>query len=193
MPEQHMSRLLDDGSSVKRQMCKQMAAAIEAGAQLMLEGITNGGKLWVAGSGACAALADYFVALLVGGYERRRPELPAMRLQASQALYWTLLAEGREHEAQAAQLRIAGRAGDVLILLLAAWPETQWQEALTAACELDMSVIALVGALNDAPMNLQADDVLLRIPGETRPLIHEGQVFALHCLCQALDHHLLGE
>ena len=80
MLEQHIQQQFIDSADLKYQWAQSLTRPIVDATQALLACVTGGGKILICGNGASGALAQYTAALLVGGLERPRPELPALAL-----------------------------------------------------------------------------------------------------------------
>jgi D-sedoheptulose 7-phosphate isomerase len=128
--------------------------------------------------------------MFVGGFERERPELAALALSGDGAA----LAVTPEDQALARQVRALGHTGDVLMVLTTAGEEPVLQQAVHAAHERDMTVIALTGKGGGALAKLLREtDVHVCVPHDRVARIREVQQLVLHCLCDGVDAQLLGE
>lgn len=177
-----------DGADLQYQCAQALGAQLEAAAGVLLHGLTSGGKVLVWGGGVAAALAQAFVAQLVGRFERERPELAALALGTAaapaDAAAWPTVR----------QLRALGLPGDVLVLLSAGVPAADALALLEAAHEREMAVVALTGARpGELPDALRDGDVWVAVPTERPARVLEAQLVALHALCDALDAQLLGD
>lgn len=193
MPEQRTPQQFIDSADLKYQWAQSLARPIEEATQALLACITGGGKLMVCGNGASGALAQYLVALLVGGLERARPELPALALGADAATLTAVARRGEYADVFAAQVRALGNPGDALLLLSTNGNTVNLVRAAQAAHERDMCVIALSGrGGGELGRMLRDTDVHVCVPHERTPRIHEAHQLVLHCLCDGLDLQLLG-
>ena len=179
-----------DSADLHYQVADGLAKPVDAAVQAVLACVTGGGKVLTAGLGASAGLAQYLAGLLVGGFERERPGLSAMALSADaqMATVWP------EDEALAHQVRALGHTGDVLFLISAHGTENAMVQAVQAAHEREMSVVALTGHQGGAlARQLRETDVHVCVPHERVARIREVQQLVLHCLCDGIDTQLLGE
>jgi D-sedoheptulose 7-phosphate isomerase len=57
-----------------------------------------------------------------------------------------------------------------------------------------MQIIALSGKQGGdmAPM-LNSDDIEIRVPSDSTARIQEVHLLAIHCICDLVDHQLLGQ
>ncbi len=179
-----------DSADLHYQVAEALAKPVDAAVQAMLSCVTGGGKVLTAGLGASAAMAQYMALLLVGGFERERPGLAAMAL-ASDGLMATAWPDA---QALARQVRALGHTGDVLTLISVQGDESALLEAVRAAHEREMTVLALTGQSGGAlARQLRETDVHVSVPHDRVARIREVQYLVLHCLCDGIDTQLLGE
>lgn len=193
MPEQRTPQQFIDSADLKYQWAQSLARPIEEATQALLACITGGGKVMACGNGASGALAQYMAALMVGGLERARPELPALALGTDAATLTAVARRGEYADVFAAQVRALGNPGDALLLLSTNGNTVNLVRAAQAAHERDIGVIALTGrGGGELGRMLRDTDVHVCIPHERTPRIHEAHQLVLHCLCDGLDVQLLG-
>lgn len=180
-----------DGSAALAAQCRDLLAEpAAAAADLMLAAWMNDGKLLAYGDGAAAALADNLCGYLNGRLARERMALPAIALNRNPVLS----AGADPADGPARQIHALGSARDVVLLAAAGVQHAGLLNALAAAHEHKLPVIALTGGDGGAlAAKLVAEDLLLNIP-HTDPLwVLETQTVLLHALCGHIDHLLLGE
>jgi len=193
MPEQRTPQQFIDSADLKYQWAQSLVRPIEEATQSLLACITGGGKVMACGNGASGALAQYMAALMVGGLERARPELPALALGTDAATLTAVARRGEYADVFAAQVRALGNPGDALLLLSTNGNTVNLVRAAQAAHERDIGVIALTGrGGGELGRVLRDTDVHVCIPHERTPRIHEAHQLVLHCLCDGLDVQLLG-
>jgi len=179
-----------DSADLHYQVAQGLAKPVDAAVQAVLACVTGGGKVLTAGMGPSAGLAQYLASLLVGGFERERPGLSALALSAD-AMMATLWSDA---QGLASQVRALGHTGDVLFLISAHGEEPLLVQAVPAAHEREMSVVALTGHQGGVlARQLRETDVHVCVPHERVARIREVQHLVLHCLCDGIDTQLLGE
>ena len=93
----------------------------------------------------------------------------------------------------AKQIRALGQPGDVLLLLTTGGNSSNLLQAISAAHDKEMQVIALTGRDGgDIPALLDVNDLELRVPLGSHPRIHEVHLLTLFCLCDLIDQQLFG-
>jgi len=190
MPDLRIQQHFIDSADLHYQVAETLAQPVDAAVQAVLACVTGGGKVLVGGLGPSSALAQYLANLLVGGFERERPGLAAMAL-SSDAVSATRWADG---QALARQVLALGQAGDVLVLISADGAEPALLEAVQAAHDREMSVLALTGHHGGGlARQLRETDVHVCVPHERAARVREVQYLVLHCLCDGMDTQLLGE
>ena len=195
MLEQRIQQHFIDSADLKYQSAQALSLPIEAAVQAILACITGGGKILACGAGVSAYQAQMFAALCVSGFERDRPELAAVALSSGGGYLGSIsgAATPTAHY-YARQVRALGQAGDVLLLLSVSGNETSMQEALEAAHERDMMVVALTGHTGGAlAAHVRETDVLICVPHERPARVREAHGLVVHCLCDGIDTQLLGE
>lgn len=175
-----------DSADLHYQLAESLAKPVDAAVQAVLACVTGGGKVLTLGLGNDALQAQYLASLLVGGFERERPGLPAMALGGPLTTLQPLQA-----------VQALGQAGDVLFVLSTQVPTDALLAAVAAAHERDMAVLALTGTTaataSDWARRLRETDVHMAVQHERAARVREVHHLVLHCVCDAIDTQLLGE
>lgn len=190
MQELRIQQHFIDSADLYYQVSETLAKPVDAAVQALLASVTSGGKVLVAGGGTSIALAQYLTGLLVGGFERERPGLAAVTLGADAV--WASAWSGDEGLSR--QVHALGQAGDVLVLISAHGDESVLAQAVRAAHDREMTVLAITGGSGGAVARLLREtDVHVCVPHERAARVREVQQLVLHCLCDGIDTQLLGE
>lgn len=183
----------EDSAQTKLQAVDSMAAPIAAAIESMTACLLNGSKILACGNGGSAADAQHFAAELVGRFEAERQELAAIALTTDSSI---LTAVGNDYgfaHIFSRQVRALGHAGDVLLAISTSGNSGNVIEAINAAHEHDMHVIALTGkGGGEIGELLRDDDIHLCVPAERTARIQEVHLLIIHCLCDGIDALLLG-
>ncbi len=167
---------------------------IARAAELMTGALLADGRILACGNGGSAADAQHFAAELVGRFERERPGLPAIALTTDTSLLTAVANDYAFEQVFAKQVRALGRRGDVLLAFSTSGNSPNVIEAIAAAHEHEMHVVALTGKGGGRIGELLgADDVHLCVPHSRTARIQEVHLLTLHCLCDAIDQALLGD
>ncbi len=194
MLEQRIQRQFFDSADLKYQAAEILSRPIADAAQALLGSLTGGGKILVCGNGGSAADAQHFAAEFVGRFERERPGLAAIALTTDSSILTAIANDYAYEQVYAKQVQALGQPGDVLIAISTSGNSANVLAAVRAAHERELTVIALTGRGGGALATALADtDVHICVPHERTARIQEVHLLTLHCLCDAVDHQLLGE
>ena len=183
----------DDSVQAKLQARDVLAQPIADAAQTLVTCLMNDGKILICGNGGSAADAQHFAAELINRFEIERPALAAIALTTDSSVLTSIANDYDYSQIFSRQVRGLGMADDVLIAISTSGNSTNVVEAVHAAHERDMRVIALTGREGGAMGELlEANDFHLCVHAESTARIQEVHLLILHCLCDAIDHLLLG-
>ena len=182
-----------DSAQLKLAAAQALAAPIARAAGQMADALRGGGKLLACGNGGSAADAQHFAAELVNRFEVERPPLAAVALTTDSSTLTSIANDYSYDQVFAKQLRALGRKGDVLLAISTSGNSASILEAVRAAHELDVRVVALTGnGGGKLAALLAADDVHVCVPHTRTVRIQEVHLLALHCMCDAIDFQLFG-
>jgi len=177
-----------------RESAAVLTEPIARGVDLMFEALSNDHKILACGNGGSAADAQHFAAELIGRFERERLPLGAIALSVDTSI---LTAVGNDYsfdEVFAKQVTGLGRPGDVLFAISTSGNSKNVIAAIEAAFARDMHVVALTGKGGGRIRGLlRESDVHICVPHDRTARIQEIHLLALHCLCDGIDWHLLGD
>ena len=91
------------------------------------------------------------------------------------------------------QVQAFGQAGDVLLAISTSGNSGNVLQAVEAAMERDMRIVALTGKNGGmlAKM-LTAEDANICVPHERTARIQEVHLLTIHCICDGIDNALFG-
>jgi D-sedoheptulose 7-phosphate isomerase len=193
MLEQRIEQHFIDSADLKYQTAQTLSKPIAQAVAAVLSCVTSGGKVLACGNGGSAADAQHFAAEFVGRFERERPELGAIALTTDSSIL-TAIANDYDYNAIfAKQVRALGQPGDVLLAISTSGNSANVLAAVSAAHDREMTVVALTGKTGGKiGAALRETDVHICVPHERTARIQEVHILALHCLCDGVDHQLLG-
>lgn len=184
----------EDSAQTKLQARDALARPIADTAQALVECLMRDGKILACGNGGSAADAQHFAAELVNRFEVERPGLPAIALTTDSSILTSIANDYEYKQVFARQVRALGMPGDMLLAISTSGNSPSVVEAVSAAHERNMGVIALTGRNGGELSNrLQAGDHNICVDAQNTARIQEVHLLVLHCLCDAIDHLLLGE
>lgn len=190
---QRVYNLFQRSIEAKMQVGEELAPVIEATADRLVQTLLNEKKILVCGNGPSAAMAQIFTSNLIDRFEKERPSLPAIWLGSNMASYTAIVADTQHHEVYAKPVRALGQQGDLLVVISSSGNAGNLVQAINAARDRGMSVIALTGRDGgEVGKLLDARDIELCARVNSRSRIHEIHLLVLYCLCDLIDHKLFG-
>ncbi len=194
MQELRIQQHFIDSADLKYQCAQSLSKPIAAAVQAILACVTSGGKVLACGNGGSASDAQHFAAEFVGRFERERPELGAIALTTDSSILTAIANDYDFSQVFSRQVRALGQAGDILLALSTSGNSPNVLEAVQAAHDRDMSVVALTGR-NGGKLagRLRETDIHICVPHERTARIQEVHILALHCICDGVDVQLLGD
>ena len=188
-----VAKNFEDSAQTKLNAIDALAAPIAAAIEILTGSLLNGGKILACGNGGSAADAQHFAAELVGRFEAERQELAAIALTTDSSILTAVGNDYAFNQIFSKQVRALGHAGDVLIAISTSGNSGNVIEAIRAAHEHDMKIVALTGkGGGQIGEMLRDDDIHLCVPAERTARIQETHLLIIHCLCDGIDALLLG-
>jgi len=189
-----IKRIFNDSVETKLQSSEVLAPTIATAAERLTSCLLNEGKILVCGNGGSAADAQHFASELLNRFEMERPGLPAIALTTDASTLTSIANDYRFEDVFAKQIRALGQPGDTLILISTSGRSANIVAAVTAAHDRGMSVVALSGRDGGEMASLLTDqDIEIRVPAHSTARIQEVHIVIIHCLCDLIDHQLLGQ
>jgi len=186
-----------ESAKAKLDAVETLTAPIAAAVDLMLASLYANGKILACGNGGSAADAQHFAAELLNRFEQERPPLAAVALTTDSSTLTSIANDYRFEEVFAKQVRALGQPQDVLLAISTSGDSANVIEAIRAAHEREMRVVALTGKDGGQMAALLQDtDVHICVPravSARTARIQEIHLLTLHCLCDGIDTMLLGE
>lgn len=182
-----------DSAQLKMQAVDVLSVPLEIAADKMVQALVNEGKILACGNGGSAADSQHFAAELLNRFEIERPSLAAIALTTDTSTLTSIANDYDYVQVFSKQVRALGRSGDVLLAISTSGNSPNVIEAIAAAHEKGMSVVALTGKQGGRMASLLTDnDVHLCVPSAVTARIQEVHLLCLHCLCDAIDVQLFG-
>jgi phosphoheptose isomerase len=185
---QRVAEHFAESIQAKQQAAQVLAEPTAQAAELLFNALANDGKFLICGNGGSAADAQHFAAEMTGRFEKERMELAAIALTTDTS---ALTAIGNDYGFDhifSKQVRALGRTGDVLVGISTSGNSGNVIEAIKAAHQNGMKVIALTGRDGGKiAQMLQEGDVLLNVPYPRTARIQEVHILLIHAMCDCID------
>lgn len=170
-----------------------LAKSIELASAMLNKSLIGGHKILACGNGGSACDAQHFSAELLNRYERDRPGLPAIALTADSATLTAIANDYDYRQIYSKQITALGQPGDLLLAISTSGQSPNIVEAIQAANESEMPVIALTGRDGGIiGQILDENSIEIRVPSNVTARIQEVHILVIHILCELLDFQLLG-
>lgn len=183
----------NESIATKEKAASVLVGPIATAIERMVAALVDDKKILACGNGGSAADSQHFAAELLNRFEMERPGLAAMALTTDTSTLTSIANDYDYDLIFAKQVRALGQAGDVLLAISTSGNSANVIEAIHAAHEKQMTVVALTGKdggqINDI---LGARDVNICVPASRTARIQEVHLLAIHCLCDGIDCTLLG-
>jgi len=189
-----ITQQFDESIAAKQAATEELAGPISEAIELMVNALTNGGKVLACGNGGSAGDCQHFAAELVGRFERERPGLAAIALTTDSSAITAIGNDYSFNEIFSKQVAAIGQPGDVLLAISTSGNSKNVQLAIEAAHARDMTIVALTGKGGGQMVHqLKEGDVRVCVPHNRTARIQEIHLLAIHCICDGIDLSLLGE
>ncbi|EKD55355.1 MAG: phosphoheptose isomerase [uncultured bacterium] len=166
---------------------------IQTACEQIIQSLLEGHKIMSCGNGGSACDALHFSSEMLNRFKDERPSLPAIALNADISTLTAIANDYSYHEVFAKQIRALGHPGDVLLAISTSGNSTNILNAIKAAQDREMIVVALTG--NDGGKIaelLKNNDVEIRVPAAETARIQETHLLIIHCICDIVDYQLFG-
>ena len=177
----------------KQNSVKMLEESIQLASTMLNQALLDGHKILVCGNGGSASDAQRFSSELLNRYDRDRPGLPAIALTTDSSTLTSIANDYDYRQIFSKQVTALGQPGDVLLAISTSGQSPNIVEAIQAANENEMPVIALTG--KDGGMMsqlLEENSIEIRVPSNVTARIQEVHILVIHILCELLDLQLLG-
>lgn len=186
-------QLFQASIETKQKAMDSLAPSIERAGQLMVNVLLNDGKILACGNGGSAGDAQHFSSELLNRFERERPSLPAIALTTDSSTLTSIANDYSYSEVFSKQVRALGRSGDLLLAISTSGNSANVLQAIQAAHDRDMQVVALTGRDGgNLTSLLLPEDIEIRVPSQVTARIQEVHLLVIHCLCDLIDNQLFG-
>ena len=177
----------------KQKALEYVAPGISNASIISVQALLDGNKILCCGNGGSAADAQHFAAELLNRFEIERPGLPALAITTDSSTLTSIANDYNFNQIFSKQVRALGQAGDLLLAISTSGNSENVIQAIHAAHEREMKVIAMTGRDGgEIARLLQNSDVEIRVPVNSTARVQEVHILSLHCLCDLIDTQLFG-
>ena len=158
--------------------------------ELLIDTISQGGKILTCGNGGSAADAQHFAAELVVRFEQNRIALPAISLSTDTSI---LTAMGNDFGFDMIferQVEALATKGDLLVAISTSGHSNNVIRGVTKAVSQKIRTIGLLG--RDGGEIAPLVDTAVVIPHDNTARIQEAHIFIIHFWCSMIEKHLMA-
>jgi D-sedoheptulose 7-phosphate isomerase len=191
--QERIQQHFQDSINTKQMALDTLSPVIELASDSIVNSLLSGGKVLSCGNGGSAGDAQHFSSEMLNRFERERPSLPAFALTTDSSTITSIANDYSYNEIFSKQIRALGNSGDILLAISTSGMSANVLQAIQAAHDREMRVVALTGKDGgDMCSLLQPDDIEIRVPSDVTARIQEVHLLAIHCLCDLIDWQLFG-
>lgn len=159
----------------------------------IVQALLEGHKILTCGNGGSACDALHFSSEMLNRFKHERPALPAIALTADIATITSIGNDYHFSDIFAKQVRALGQEGDILLAISTSGNSTNVINAIKAAHDKNMGVIALTGYDGGKLVDyLKEKDIEVRVPAYDTARIQETHLLIIHSICDIVDYRLFG-
>lgn len=159
----------------------------------IVQALLEGHKILTCGNGGSACDAMHFSSEMLNRYKQERPGLPAIALTCDMPTITSIGNDYHFSDIFAKQIRALGQPGDVLLVFSTSGNSTNIINAVKAAHDKNMGVIAMTGYDGGKLVDhLVEKDIEVRVPAYETARIQETHLLIIHCICDIIDFRLFG-
>jgi len=190
---ERVAQLFNDSIETKRHCMPQLTQAVADAAELIVLALLEGGKILSCGNGGSAADAQHFSSEMLNRFERERSGLPSIALTTDTSTISSIANDYQFAQIFSKQINALGHPGDVLLAISTSGNSANIVQAVNAAKDRQMKIIALTGRDGgEIASLLHAEDMEIRVDSDSTARIQEVHILCIHCLCDLVDMQLLG-
>jgi len=191
-----ISEQLQDSSQTIGKIETTCGEDIKKAAELIIQSYKNGGKLLLCGNGGSASQAQHIAAEMINKFRFDREPLPAMALTTDTSNLTSIGNDSGFAYVFVKQIKALGKKGDVLIIITTS--DVSFSEdnphslnlglALKTAKKLGLKTIGMVSEKTKEALPYLS--IAIKIPSKDTPRIQEGQITALHIICDLVEQEM---
>ena len=191
--DHYIQRAFEASIETKRDSLIALEGTIGLASALLNQALVGGHKIMACGNGGSASDAQHFSSELLNRYDRDRPGLPAIALTTDSSTLTSIANDYDYRQIYSKQVTSLGQPGDVLLAISTSGQSPNIIDAIEAANNSDIPVIALTGKDGGAMAQvINENSIEIRVPSNVTARIQEVHILVIHILCELLDLQLLG-
>ena len=188
---QHIKNNFNESIQTKIIVADTLVNHIAQAGELIVQSLLKHHKILSCGNGGSAADAQHFSSEMLNRFESERPSLPAIALTTDSSTVTSIANDYSFIEVFSKQIKALGSDGDILLAISTSGRSKNILQAIEAAHQRKMDIIALTGHDGgEITTLLSGNDIEIRVPAESTARIQETHLLIIHCLCDIIDRQL---
>jgi len=186
--EGYIKNVLQESADVVGQLSVVIPDIIKA-SRMIIDALSAGKKIIIAGNGGSAADAQHFAAEFIGRFKTDRKPLYAIALTTNTSV---LTALGNDYSFEVVfsrQLEAVGNEGDVFLAISTSGESRNIIRAVDVAKSKNLKIISLTGS-RPSFLVQKCPDICIQVPSVNTPRIQESMLLVEHLLIDLVDHFI---
>ena len=162
---------------------------IEEASNLIIQSLTNGGKIMFCGNGGSAADSQHLATELIGRYRNDRDPIAALALTTDTSLITAISNDYSFEEIFSRQINGLGNSGDILYAISTSGISKNIIKAITTANEKNIKIVGVTGSTGGEMEGIC--DVLIKVPSNRPDRIQEMHIAIGQIICEKIENYFL--
>ena len=162
---------------------------IEEASNLIIQSLTNGGKIMFCGNGGSAADSQHLATELIGRYRNDRDPIAALALTTDTSLITAISNDYSFEEIFSRQINGLGNSGDILYAISTSGISKNIIRAITTANEKNIKIVGVTGSTGGEMEGIC--DVLIKVPSNRPDRIQEMHIAIGQIICEKIENYFL--
>ena len=178
-------KAFEESIEVKKKFAEENVDTIIEVAKVIADAFNKGKKLILFGNGGSATDASHIAAEFINRFQKERPSLPAISLNADMAVITSIANDYDFSEIFAKQLKSLSDEGDVVIAISTSGNSPNILKAMDVAKRKRLTTIAFTGMKGDKFASKATYAFI--VPSDKTPHIQETHITLGHILCRMVE------
>lgn len=175
------------------QAIESLTPNIAIASEILVSTLLSEGKILCCGEGSSGLLSQHFANALLNRFQRERPGLPALALNADAAALTAIATDTSFTEIFAKQIRTLAQPQDAVLLISHGTGSGTALQTIQSAHDRGVRVIVICSESDtDIGALLASEDIELCIEHVQRAQFFEIALLVLHSLCELVELQLFG-
>ena len=186
MIKENIKNQILESARIKNKMVQNGVVEVEKAAELLIDCVNDGGKIYWCGNGGSAADAQHLATELMGGMsEHDRMPIPSIALTTDSSFITAWSNDSDFDSVFSRQIQGLGKEGDVLIGISTSGNSQNIINAVKQAKYKKLKTITFTGSTGGKLDGIA--DVTIKVPSENTQRIQESHIMVGQILCSIIE------